>query len=249
MSLSIVGAVELSQAQVRLIGCLMEKERTTPAEYPLSANALMRAANQSTSRDPIVSYDQSFVETELALLKDLGLVRYVFSQSNRATKFRHIADEVFGLSEAEIVVLSLLFLRGDQTAGELRTRAERVLAFPSTEAVTGVLDDLADRADPLVLRRGRRPGQSGDRYGHRWGDDQSAAAIAIAPAAHPVVAGGSVVVGQSTVDGRGAGPTAVGAPTLADEVIALRHEVHVMRERLDLIWRELGLDGSSLSQT
>ena len=248
MKLSIVGAVELSQAQVRLIGCLMEKERTTPTEYPLSANALMRAANQSTSRDPIVSYDQNFVEAELARLKDLGLVRYVFSQSNRATKFRHIADELFGLSEAEVVVLSLLFLRGDQTAGELRTRAERVLAFPSTEAVMGVLDGLADRAEPLVMRRGRRPGQSGDRYGHRWRVDQPTVNAPGGGSSGTFGAGGSPSDGRASVEGDRTLPVAVGAPTLSDEVSALRNELEAMRKRLDLIWRELGLDGSSLSQ-
>jgi len=222
MCLSIVGAVELSQAQIRLLGALMEKERTTPAEYPLSANALMRAANQSTSRDPIVSYDQGFVEAELATLKDMGLVRYVFSQSNRATKFRHIVDEVLDLTEPEIVVMSLLFLRGDQTAGELRTRSERVHAFPTTESVAAVLDSLGSRPEPLTVRRDRRPGQSGDRYGHRWSQ-----ALADTPASQHSPAGSSPSRGGSTVH---------------VEIEALREEVAQLRRQLDVVCRELGLE-------
>ena len=141
----------LSAEQARIIGCLLEKERTTPADYPMTANAITRASNQTTSRSPVVSYDESMVLRELDGLKQAGLVRFVHSQSNRSTKFRH-------------VVICLLLLRGAQTPGELRTRSERLHPFDSPGDVEATLSALAARDEPLVLQLERAPGQKDRRW-------------------------------------------------------------------------------------
>jgi uncharacterized protein YceH (UPF0502 family) len=172
--------VELTQEQVRILGCLIEKERTTPDDHPLTANAVVRAANQTTSRHPVVSYDLGLVERELAHLKDEGLVRFVHSPSNRATKYRQILDEVLGLDPQETALLGLLFLRGDQTPSELLARSERLARFADVEELRAALTRLAEREEPLAVERERLPGQSQRRWAHRWapepGDVPTAAA-------------------------------------------------------------------------
>lgn len=165
---SIVAGMELTQAQIRILGVLLEKERTTPDDYPLTANSIMRGANQSTSRDPIVDYDASLVERELIELKDLGLVRFVHSPSNRATKYRHVLGESWVLDQPQLAILGLLFLRGDQSPGELKTRSERLASFASVDEVVAVLASLATTAEPFVEQRPRLAGQKDARWGHRW---------------------------------------------------------------------------------
>ncbi len=158
------GAALLSAEQARIIGVLLEKERTTPADYPMTANAITRASNQTTSRSPVVDYDESMVQRELDGLKRAGLVRFVHSQSNRSTKFRHVVDEAWGLGDDELAVVCLLLLRGAQTAGELRTRSERLHPFDSPERVEATLSALAAREAPLVLQLERAPGQKDRRW-------------------------------------------------------------------------------------
>jgi len=154
----------LSAEQARIIGCLLEKERTTPADYPMTANAITRASNQTTSRSPVVSYDESMVLRELDGLKQAGLVRFVHSQSNRSTKFRHVVDEAWRLGDDELAVICLLLLRGAQTPGELRTRSERLHPFDSPGDVEATLSALAARDEPLVLQLERAPGQKDRRW-------------------------------------------------------------------------------------
>ena len=165
---SIVAVMELTQAQIRILGVLLEKERTTPDDYPLTANSIMRGANQSTSREPIVDYGAAMVERELVDLKDLGLVRFVHSPSNRATKYRHVLGEVWSLGQSQLAILGLLFLRGDQTPGELKGRSERLASFGSVDEVVSVLDSLAAMTEPFVQQRPRLAGQKDARWGHRW---------------------------------------------------------------------------------
>lgn len=164
-------AVLLTQEQVRVLGCLLEKERTTPDDYPLTANALMRASNQSTSRHPVVDYDLRTVERTLVELKEAGLVRFVFSPSNRATKYRQILGDAWGCDDDELAVLCLLFLRGAQTAGELKTRSERLASFASPAAVEEVLHRLAARPEPMVQLLDRAPGQKEPRWAQLLGDE------------------------------------------------------------------------------
>ena len=157
---------DLDPFEVRILGCLIEKEATTPDVYPLTLNSLRHACNQSTSRDPVVSYTDLEIERALTSLRGRGLTRTVHSTSNRATKFRHVLPDVLALDAAETAVLSVLMLRGAQTVGELKTRTERQHRFDSIEEIAAVLAALAGRDDPLVLRLERQPGQKDARWVH-----------------------------------------------------------------------------------
>ena len=137
--------------EVRVLACLVEKAATVPDAYPLTMNALRQACNQTSSRDPVVAYDELTVQRALDSLKSAGLVRFVHpAHGERVTKFRHVLDERWGLDVGELAVLAVLALRGPQTAAELRARTERAHAFASPSEVDAVLRRLADREEPLV---------------------------------------------------------------------------------------------------
>ncbi len=155
---------ELTAEEVRVLGCLIEKEATVPDSYPLTLNSLRTACNQSTSRDPVVSYDDRDVERALASLRTRGLTRTVHSTSNRATKYRHVVPEVFELDAAQTALLAVLMLRGPQTVGELKGRSERQHPLESTDEVVDVLETLA--AKGLAVHLERQPGQKDARWMH-----------------------------------------------------------------------------------
>src|SRR5690242_12511599 len=137
--------MDADPAELRVLGCLIEKQRTTPDAYPLSLNALRLACNQSTNRDPVVDYDEPTIRHALDTLTRRGWARLASGPGSRAVKFRHLFDEALGLGDAEISVLAVLMLRGPQTPGELKQRTERLSRFESLEAVDSVLAALADR--------------------------------------------------------------------------------------------------------
>jgi len=168
---------DLTAEEARVLGCLIEKESTTPGSYPLTLNALRNACNQSTSRDPVVSYSDHDVELALASLRERGLTRTVHSTSNRAAKFRHIVPEALHLEAAETALISVLMLRGPQTMGALKIRSERQHVFESTDEVAAALAGLADRPQPLALQLERQPGQKDARWIQLLGadDDPSSA--------------------------------------------------------------------------
>ena len=157
---------DLTESEARVIGCLIEKQKTTPQYYPLTLNALVTACNQSSNRYPVVSYDDAIVQDALASLREKGLTRIVYSTSNRATKYRHVLDEVLELEDRDLAVLDVLMLRGPQTLGELRTRTERLAEFSSLGDVEATMEGLARREPPLVVRLERQPGQKEARYAH-----------------------------------------------------------------------------------
>lgn len=157
--------LDLTAPQTRVLGCLMEKQATTPESYPLTLKALTTACNQTSSRYPVVDYDAQLVETTAMALKGKGLVRVVHpSHGERATKYRHVADDALGLDAPQRAVLSVLLLRGPQTVAELRTRTERQHAFASPDAVQAVLGDLAGGERPMVVQLERQPGQKEARW-------------------------------------------------------------------------------------
>jgi uncharacterized protein len=160
---------DLSPQEVRVLGCLVEKEATVPDTYPMTLNALRTACNQSTSRDPVVSYGDREIELALNSLRARGLTRTVHSTTNRATKYRHVLPESLGLSSAQAAVLSVLMLRGAQTIGELKSRSERQHRFTTTEDVAAVLAALAARDQPLARELPRQPGQKDSRWVHLLG--------------------------------------------------------------------------------
>jgi acyl-CoA reductase-like NAD-dependent aldehyde dehydrogenase/uncharacterized protein YceH (UPF0502 family) len=154
--------IELTAEEARVLGCLMEKAVTTPDNYPLSVNALINACNQSTNRDPVVSYDEATVERVLESLREKGVSRRVRSTGQRVVKHRHVVDEALGLSVPEYTVLGVLLLRGAQTPGELKQRTERWHAFRSLDDLEETLQRLADR--DFVRQLERRPGQKESRW-------------------------------------------------------------------------------------
>jgi uncharacterized protein YceH (UPF0502 family) len=148
--------------EIRVLGCLIEKQRTTPDIYPLSLNALRTACNQATNRDPVVDYDEATVAEALRRLALRGWTRLASGAGSRARKYRHLLDEVLGLDGAEISLLGVLMLRGVQTPGELKQRSERLHAFADLSAVHETLDRLVESG--RVARLERRPGQKEERY-------------------------------------------------------------------------------------
>lgn len=156
----------LSVEQARVLACLIEKEATVPDAYPLTLNSLRLACNQSTSRYPVVAWDDRTVDNALILLKSMGLVRFVHPQGGRTIRYRHIADERWRLSKGELGVLAVLVLRGPQTVGEVRARTERLIG-PDDGTVEEILDMLAARSpEPFALRSDRRPGEREARWVH-----------------------------------------------------------------------------------
>jgi uncharacterized protein YceH (UPF0502 family) len=148
--------------EIRVAGCLVEKQRTTPDAYPLSLNALRLACNQSTNRDPVVEYDEATVSDALRRLAQRGWTRLASGPGSRARKYRHLLPEALGVSDEELALLAVLMLRGPQTPGELKQRSERLHAFADLGAVQETLERLRDRE--LVVRHPRRPGQKEERY-------------------------------------------------------------------------------------
>ena len=173
--------MELTPVQVRILGCLVEKERTTPDNYPLTMNALLNACNQTTNRHPVVAFTEATVENALQNLRAAGLLRIDFSRSNRAEKYRQVLDEVLDADEEEMALLGVLMVRGPQTSAELRARSERLHRFTDQAAVDATLARLADRDEPLVVRLPPGPGLKEPRWAHLLAGEITPEAVAVTP--------------------------------------------------------------------
>lgn len=154
--------MEPDPIEIRVVACLIEKQRTTPDVYPLSINSLRLACNQATNRDPVVDYDDSVVIEALRRLALRGWTKLASDSSSRARKYRHQLDASLDLDPAELSLLAVLMLRGVQTPGELKQRSERLHGFADLGAVQETLERLVERGH--VVRHARRPGQKEDRY-------------------------------------------------------------------------------------
>jgi uncharacterized protein YceH (UPF0502 family) len=154
----------LTPEELRVVACLVEKQFTTPDSYPLTENAVVAACNQLSNRNPIVDYDHNTVRVTLTALRQRGLARVIHTPGARVPKHRQILDDALGLSQGEVSLLTVMALRGPQTVGELRTRTERMHEFASLSEVEEVLEGLAARDEPLVVRLERQPGQKEARY-------------------------------------------------------------------------------------
>lgn len=163
-------ALQLSDVEGRVLGALVEKETTTPEYYPLSLNALVNACNQKSNRDPVMTLDEEAARQALRSLSDQAMVRSAGGDS-RVAKFEHRLNELYNFHRHEIAVLCVLLLRGPQTPGELRTRAERMYAFEDLEAVQSALHHLMRREPPLVKILPRQPGTKESRYMHLFSGD------------------------------------------------------------------------------
>jgi len=217
--------VEPDAVEIRVLGCLVEKQRTTPDAYPLSLNALRLACNQSTNRDPVVSYDEETVSAALRRTAQRGWTRLASGAGSRARKYRHLLPEALGLDDAEVSLLAVLMLRGPQTPGELKGRSERLHGFESLAAVEETLAGLIERG--WVRREERRPGQKEERYSQLLGGEgeQEEAPDAPAPAAAPPA---DLSAAEAEIEG--AGPDRL--DQLEADLLALRAEVTKLREAL-----------------
>lgn len=157
----------LSPVETRVLGALLEKERTVPATYPMTLNALVSACNQSSSRDPVMALTETEVEEAFDRLRAEKLVRRVLpTTGSRATKYRHVAQDELTVDDPQRAVLTVLLLRGPQTPQELKTRSERIHAFADAEEVEATLEDMAGWGEPLVRLLSRRSGQRDARWAH-----------------------------------------------------------------------------------
>ena len=218
--------MEPDAAEIRVLGCLIEKQRTTPDAYPLTLNSLRLACNQSTNRDPVVDYDESEIRAALERLVRRKWATLASWSNRRAMKYRHTFDTALDLSDAQIALLDVLMLRGPQTPGELKQRSERLHGFAGLADVDQTLAELMERG--LVRRLGRRPGQREERFAQLLGsEDEGEDASAAAPATAPVPAAAP-------------DPTAASAEPLADRVARLEDEVAALRSDLRALRDELG---------
>jgi uncharacterized protein YceH (UPF0502 family) len=242
---------DLEPNEIRVLGALLEKQRTTPDAYPLSLNALRAACNQSTNRDPVVDYDEATIRDALHRLSRRRWSRLASGPGSRAAKYRHLVDEALGLGPPELSVLAVLMLRGPQTPGELRQRTERLHAFPDAASLHAVLDTLIERE--MVARLVRRPGQKEERYAHLLAGEDAVdepAAPAYVPAAAPTP---EVAPRAAAVAPPAAAPARASADgdhrlerleregsELRGQVADLRSEVTELREEVAALRRELG---------
>ena len=187
---------DLDPVAVRVIGSLIEKELSTPDHYPLSLNALTSACNQSSNRDPVMSLDETTVSQSIDSLRRQGLVRSIQSVGSRVPKYQHLIAQVGEFSRAELAVLCVLVLRGQQTQAEIRSRAARLMPGDDSSGLDAALEALATReTQPVDIRLPRRPGQKEARYAHLLSgppasseDNEPDAPAAITPTADRIAA-------------------------------------------------------------
>jgi len=159
--------VKISPLEARIIGSMLEKSITTPDYYPLTLNALATACNQKSNRDPVLELDERDIVRGLDSLRDQQLVYQLSSAGSRVPKYAHCLERHFAFTDQQLAVLTMLLLRGFQTAGELRTRSQRLYDFASVDAVEATLSELMQRDDgPFVMQLPRLPGRREHRYAH-----------------------------------------------------------------------------------
>ncbi len=220
----------LSDVETRVLGALIEKDITTPDYYPLSLNALVNACNQKNNRDPVMTLDEDVVRASLESLQRQRMAGPASGADGRVTKYEHRLQEVFNFDRREIAILCVLLLRGAQTPGELRGRAERMYRFEELEDVLATLEKLRQREPPLVAVLPRQPGTKESRYMH-------------------LLSGGAPAEGGATVGAPRAASAGIASTSVAsmsvdrvlhleNEVAELRREVAEMREHLAAFRRQ-----------
>ncbi len=207
----------LSAAEARVLGCLIEKESTTPDAYPLTINAAQVAANQKTAREPVMSINHGDVNHALRQLEQKGLARQVYS--TRAERYEHHAGKAFDLLQQQLALLGLLLLRGPQTVHELMSRSERVVRFQGADDLRHHLERMIQRQPALVLQILRGPGQREDRYVHLLSGPVDVAAV------------------SARIASSSAAEAAPSSNALQSRVAALEGEVAALRQSLDSLLR------------
>ena len=225
--------MELTLVETRVLGCLLEKERTTPDTYPLTLNSLLLACNQTTNRDPSMTLNEREIEEALDGLRQKKLATVIFGGGSRVQKYRHLVPDLYNFSPQESALLCVLLLRGPQTLGELRGRTERMASFPQLSDVEGALAELAGGEEPLVRLLPQRPGQKERRY------VQLLSGEPVEPSPEELVASASrerprAVAAESAHD------QTPRLEALERELADLRAQVGTLRESLDDLRRALG---------
>jgi uncharacterized protein len=219
-------AVEPDAVEIRVVACLVEKQRTTPDQYPLTLNSLRLACNQATNRDPVVDYDEGTIRSALDRLGRRKWTTLASWSTARSVKYKHILDQALGLEPATLSLLTVLMLRGPQTPGELRARTERMYRFESGEELDRSLRELIDR--DLVTPLPRRPGERGQRYVHLLSVPEEEEGAPVTAPAEPPEPAAAPTAAPVTRDG-GLGER-VGR--LETELEELRAELRSLREEL-----------------
>lgn len=215
--------IELSFPETRVLGCLMEKEATTPENYPLSLNSVITACNQTTNREPVVAFDERTVQEALDVLREKKLATAVFGSGSRVQKYRHNFLDHYDLDRRETALLCVLLLRGPQTPGELRQRAERMAGFAGLPEVEAALEGMCKGTAPLLRVIPAGLGRKEKRYVHLLSGEPSEAMLAMSSA--PTAAYSlSPSLSQAT----------------ASQVEALQTEVATLREELQQLREEFG---------
>ncbi len=220
----------LTPEAARVLGCLVEKQLTTPQQYPLTLNALSLACNQATNREPVMALAEETVQQALQELKELRLVRFVLpSHGKSVTRYRHVLDEAYGLDSARVALLAVLLLRGPQTVGELRGRTERMAGFESLTAVQNELEVMADQPEPLVRLQPRQPGQKEERWQQLLAPEPSGPPTSVSPSSNEFI---------DTGENRREAGTRIDA--LEAEVAELRDQIKELNDSLGALRRNLG---------
>ncbi len=184
-------ATILTETEVRVLGSLVEKQLTTPEYYPLTLNALTAACNQKSNRDPVMSLDETAILAAIDSLRDKNLVYLYYGSTSRTVKYKHMLPSVYEVEPPAVAIIALLLLRGPQTVGEIRGRSDRLYEFSGLGEVQEALDDLAGRAEPLVLKLERQPGQKEARYAHLLAGEVDVAALNVVREHHSAGSGSS----------------------------------------------------------
>ena len=233
--------VDPDAVEMRALGCLIEKQRTTPDAYPLSLNSLRLACNQATNRDPVVDYDESTIREAMQRLGRRGWARLASGHTTRAIKYRHLLPEALGLDPGETALLAVLMLRGPQTPGELKQRADRLHPFADLAAVGETLRHLVERE--LVASLGRRPGQKEERFAQLLGGLQEEAAARGAQPTPPPTSTPAPTPAETLDSADEWSPPTSSPPPPSPEdlrIERLEAEVASLRADLEALRRDLG---------
>lgn len=236
-----LGVPVLSDEEIRVLGCLVEKQWTTPEQYPLTLHALVAACNQTTSRVPVVRYDEETTEQAVRSLKQKGFARFVHPTHGRSVlRYEHRLGEVLDVDDDAVTLLAVLLLRGTQTPGELRARVERLRPVGEASSVQSTLAALAGAERPVILLIPRRPGQKEDRYVHNLGRTAGGDRTG-SPGSSPDLS--PSVRSEPVLDppvAHSVGVSSVGA--IEARLQSVEAELVSLRRRLDELSEELGMD-------
>lgn len=214
--------MNLTEIETRVLGSLIEKDITTPDYYPLSLNALVNACNQKNNRDPVMTLDEEAVHQALATLQEKRLAGPASGADSRVTKFEHRLQEAFNFDRREIAIVCVMLLRGPQTPGELRSRADRMYHFEALDDIVSTLDRLAQRDPPLARILPRQPGTKESRYTHLFSGEPP-----------------EVPVGQAMASSSDR-PNSDRSSSVGDRLVALEEEVARLRQELAEVQQQLG---------